>query len=99
MTVVARITCETRPGLLPAFRIASDKSWAWRPGDEASQRISSNNNGRHILFRVVVDHTGIHRVDSALHGAMLTPELPLLGHFCITPGNIVQFEDSANLWK
>ena len=27
MTVAARITCETLPGLLRAFRTASDKSW------------------------------------------------------------------------
>ena len=27
MTVVARITCETLPGLLRAFHTASDKSW------------------------------------------------------------------------
>ena len=35
-SAATRITCEIHPGLLLTFRTASDKSWAWRPGNEAS---------------------------------------------------------------
>ena len=37
MTIAARITCETLPGLLRDFRTASDKSCE-RPGNEAIAR-------------------------------------------------------------
>ena len=36
---MARITCETLPGLLRAFRTASDKSCVWRPGNEATHTL------------------------------------------------------------
>ena len=33
LRIAARITRRDLPGLPPAFRTASDKSWAWRPGN------------------------------------------------------------------
>ena len=35
-TSAACITWYSLPGLLPAFHTASDKSWVWRPGNEAN---------------------------------------------------------------
>ena len=37
MSDMAHIMCEILPGLLPAFRTASDKGWALRPGNKAKQ--------------------------------------------------------------
>ena len=38
---------EIIPGLLPTFRTASDKSWAWRPGNEATKLL-------HVVWSMLV---------------------------------------------
>ena len=45
-----------------------------------------------------MDDASFHGVDGTLHLAMLALKLSTLGHFCIAPGNIVQYENRANLY-
>ena len=88
-----RFPCEgcglgARLGLLPDFRTASDKSWAWRPGNEATE---NQLLMRHFRGSPAFPSLGFPRVQSTLRSlnpdvtpALLIPERELSSTACGT---------------
>jgi len=82
MSIMACITWRVLPGLLPAFRTASEKSWAWRPGNEARAQACQNWPGAPFATALALLHyvliLALHLAATYIPVNQLTSWTPLL---------------------